>query len=85
MRVMISQNDNTESIITSVKNFYGLYEYGVSFENKDGIGIIAAYDNFENDMVVYVRTVTQPSPTRSERGLDSMSPQKPAEPLASVP
>ncbi|KAI7515250.1 hypothetical protein KC331_g22476, partial [Hortaea werneckii] len=37
MRVMISPHDNTESIITTVKNFYGLYDYGVSFENKEGI------------------------------------------------
>lgn len=42
MRVMISPHDTTDSIITTVKNFYGLYEYGVSFENRDGISIIAA-------------------------------------------
>ncbi|KAF2863118.1 hypothetical protein K470DRAFT_211372 [Piedraia hortae CBS 480.64] len=60
MRVMISPNDRTDSIITTVKNFYGLYDYGVSFENTDGMGIIAAYDNFEHDMTVLVRTVTPP-------------------------
>jgi hypothetical protein len=77
MRVMISKNDNTESIITTVKNFYGLYDYGVSFENKDGISIIAAYDNFENDMIVYVRTVPQPHAATNERARDSVSPKKP--------
>lgn len=76
MRVMISSHDSTDSIITTVKNFYGLYDYGVSFENKDGISIIAAYDNFENDMFVYVRTVAQPPAAASEKA-HSMSPRKP--------
>ena len=75
MRVMISPHDTADSIITTVKNFYGLYEYGVSFENRDGISIIAAFDNFENDMVVYVRTVAQP-PSSHERGYTT-SPSKP--------
>ena len=78
MRVMISTHDTTESIITTVKNFYGLYEYGVSFENKDGISIIAAYDNFENDMTVYVRTVPQPPSASAENAWDSASPKKPS-------
>lgn len=78
MRVMISTHDTTESIITTVKNFYGLYEYGVSFENKNGVGIIAAYDNFENDMVVYVRTVAQKAAPPSEHVRDSASPNKPS-------
>lgn len=76
MRVMISPHDTTESIITTVKNFYGLYEYGVSFENRDGISIIAAFDNFENDMVVYVRTVAQPPSAHNERAYTT-SPSKP--------
>lgn len=76
MRVMISPHDTADSIITTVKNFYGLYEYGVSFENRDGISIIAAYDNFENDMVVYVRTVAQPPSAHNERAYTT-SPSKP--------
>ncbi|KAK5167493.1 uncharacterized protein LTR77_007192 [Saxophila tyrrhenica] len=76
MRVMISQNDNTESIITSVKNFYGLYECGVSFETEDQVGMIPAYDNFHHDMNVIVRTVAQHSPVKSESGVDSASPSK---------
>jgi len=75
---MISQHDTTDSIITTVKNFYGLYEYGVSFENKEGISIIAAYDNFENDMTVYVRTVAQPANPAGDNARDSVSPKKPS-------
>lgn len=77
MRVMISRTDTTDSIITTVKNFYGLYEYGVSFENKEGISIIAAYDNFENDMTVYVRTVAQPPSVQGDSARDTASPKKP--------
>lgn len=77
MRVMISPHDTTDSIITTVKNFYGLYEYGVSFENRDGISIIAAFDNFENDMVVYVRTVAQPPPSAHNDRAYPNSPSKP--------
>ncbi|EMC98462.1 hypothetical protein BAUCODRAFT_66299 [Baudoinia panamericana UAMH 10762] len=78
MRVMISPHDPTDSIITTVKNFYGLYDYGVSFENKQGISIIAAYDNFDNDMTVYVRTVSQPPTAQSEHARSTMSPKKPS-------
>ncbi|KAK4553931.1 hypothetical protein LTR86_009107 [Recurvomyces mirabilis] len=77
MRVMISPSDSTESIIPTVKNFYGLYDYGVSFENKEGISMIAAYDNFENDMVVYVRTIAQPPAANGGNGRESVSPRKP--------
>jgi len=78
MRVMISQHDTTDSIITTVKNFYGLYDYGVSFENREGISIIAAYDNFENDMTVYVRTVAQPPSAMGESAHDLVSPKRPS-------
>lgn len=77
MRVMISPHDTTESIISSVKNFYGLYEYGVSFENTNGVGLIAAFENFENDKHVFVRTVAQHNATPSEHARDSASPKKP--------
>ena len=78
MRVMISRHDTTDSIITTVKNFYGLYDYGVSFEDKDGISIIATHDNFENDMTVYVRTIAQRNAAPSEQARDSLSPKKPS-------
>lgn len=78
MRVMISTHDTTESIITTVKNFYGLYECGVSFENREGISIVAGYDNFEKDMTVFVRVVPQPASTHKEPARDSASPKKPS-------
>lgn len=79
MRVMISTHDTTTSIIETVKNFYGLYDHGVSFENHEGISIIAAYDNFENDMRVHVRTVPQPaSASKEQHARDSASPKKPS-------
>ena len=58
MRVNIYPHDGTDSIITTVKNFYGLYDgNGVSFEDKDGCTLIARYENFQDQMVVYVRVV----------------------------
>jgi hypothetical protein len=56
MRVNIYPHDTTDSIITTVKNFYGLYERrGVIFEDRHGNLLIARYENFEHGMVVYVR------------------------------
>jgi len=61
MRVLINPHDTTESIITTVKNFYGIYEgHGVTFEDDRGNTLIACYENLINDMVVYVRTVAGP-------------------------
>lgn len=77
MRVMIQARDTTDSIITTVKNFYGIYDYGVSFENKEGITMIAAFDNFENDMTIYVRTIPQPVNPAKDLTRDSVSPKKP--------
>src|ERR1700733_8999996 len=60
MRVNIFPHDTTDSIITTVKNFYGLYAgpsgaRGVSFEDEQGNTLIARYENLRNNMVVYVR------------------------------
>lgn len=60
MRVQIYPHDTTDSIVTTVKNFYGLYSgptgsKGVSFEDSDGNTLIARYENFSNNMRVYVR------------------------------
>lgn len=60
MRVQIYPHDTTESIITTVKNFYGLYPSatscpGVSFEDEHGNTIIGRYENFRHNSVVYVR------------------------------
>ena len=62
MRVQIFPHDTTESIVTTVKNFYGLYEgpggaSGVIFEDERGNTLIARYENFHNSMTVYVRVV----------------------------
>ncbi len=60
MRVQIFPHDTTDSIVTTVKNFYGLYEgaaKGVSFEDDRGHTLIARYENFQNNMIVYVRVI----------------------------
>lgn len=60
MRVNIYPHDTTDSIITTVKNFYGLYERkGVVFEDRHGNTLIARYENFSHDMVVYVRVTAE--------------------------
>src|SRR3978361_978870 len=75
MRVNIYPHDGTDSIVTTVKNFYGLYDgNGVSFEDKDGNTLIARYENFADKMTVYVRVIDEvgskagtPSVTASPR------------------
>ena len=65
MRVQIWAHDTTDSIVTTVKNFYGLYEgaaKGVSFEDERGNTLIARYENFQNNMTVYVRVIPNLSP-----------------------
>ncbi|MCJ1308976.1 hypothetical protein MMC25_002631 [Agyrium rufum] len=61
MRVQIFPHDKTDSIVTTVKNFYGIYEGGVSFEDGHGNTLIAHYENFHNNMVVYVRVIADHS------------------------
>ena len=68
MRVQIYPHDTTDSIVTTVKNFYGLYSgpagsKGVSFEDDRGNTLIARYENFHNNMVVYVRVIEEPPMT----------------------
>ncbi|KAL6924647.1 hypothetical protein ACHAPO_005576 [Fusarium lateritium] len=65
MRVQIYPHDTTDSIVTTVKNFYGLYSgptgsKGVSFEDNGGNTLIARYENFQDRMVVYVRVIEEP-------------------------
>lgn len=65
MRVQIYPHDTTDSIVTTVKNFYGLYSgptgsKGVSFEDEHSNTLIARYENFRNNMVVYVRVIEEP-------------------------
>lgn len=68
MRVQIYPHDTTDSIVTTVKNFYGLYSgptgsKGVSFEDEHGNTLIARYENFRNNMIVYVRVIEEPPVT----------------------
>ena len=60
MKVQIYPHDTTESIVSTVKNFFGLYDEalaGVSFEDGLGNTLIASYENFATGMTVYVRVV----------------------------
>ncbi|KAH0536857.1 hypothetical protein FGG08_006320 [Glutinoglossum americanum] len=73
MRVQIFPHDTTDSIITTVKNFYGLYDgpggaKGVSFEDEHGNTLIARYENFRNAMIVYVRVVLEYPDSSSAHG-----------------
>ena len=71
MRVQIFPHDTTDSIVTTVKNFYGLYEgaaNGVSFEDDGGNTLIARYENFQNNMVVYVRVIPDYSQAWQQQG-----------------
>lgn len=66
LRVQIYPHDTTDSIVTTVKNFYGLYSgpstsKGVSFEDVRGNTLIARYENFGDNMVVYVRVIEEPA------------------------
>ncbi|KAK0639027.1 hypothetical protein B0T16DRAFT_338838 [Cercophora newfieldiana] len=71
LRVNIFPHDTTDSIVTTVKNFYGLYtrqdvSMGVSFEDEEGNTLIARYENFHDKMTVYVRVFSEdisPVPT----------------------
>lgn len=76
MRVQIFPHDTTDSIVTTVKNFYGLYAgpggaKGVSFEDEHGNTLIARYENLRNNMVVYVRVIEEPSPPPGTYGPSS--------------
>lgn len=80
MRVQIFPHDTTDSIVTTVKNFYGLYEgaaAGVSFEDDRGNTLIARYENFRNNMVVYVRVIPDYSQTSQPHGQVAYHSQSP--------
>lgn len=81
LKVQIFPHDTTDSIVTTVKNFYGLYEgtaSGFSFEDKHGNILIARYENFRNDMSVNVRIIvdhTQPYYSQGQTPYHSASPR----------
>lgn len=70
MRVQIFQHDTIDSIVTTVKNFYGLYNStkGISFEDIHGNTLIAHYENLIHNMTVYVRVIDER--TQSPNGYD---------------
>ena len=80
LKVQIFPHDTTDSIVTTVKNFYGLYEgyaSGFNFEDANGNILIARYENFRNDMSVYVRVAldnTQPVYQHGQTPYRSASP-----------
>jgi len=62
LKVNINVPDSTESIIATVKNFYGLYEgEGVSFQDSNGITIIATYENLDHNSTIHVRVTPETS------------------------
>ncbi|RYP02862.1 hypothetical protein DL764_005547 [Monosporascus ibericus] len=87
LRVQIYPHDSTESIVTTVKNFYGLYPHptsggkGVSFEDDQGNTLIARYENFSNNMVVYVRVIEESPPPAGAFGPSPFQPTTPMEAL----
>ncbi|KAI0884261.1 uncharacterized protein GGS22DRAFT_21243 [Annulohypoxylon maeteangense] len=76
LRVQIYPHDDTESIISTVKNFYGLYHggKGVSFEDDRGNTLIARYENFSNNMIVYVRVIEESPPPAGAFGSNGFQP-----------
>jgi hypothetical protein len=85
MRVQIFPHDTTESIVTTVKNFYGLYAgpggaKGVSFEDDQGNTLIARYENLQNNMVVYVRVIDEISQASGVYGPPSYHSESPLQP-----
>lgn len=78
MRVGIYPHDTTDSIITTVKNFYGLYNGGISFEDEQGNTLIARYENFRDKMNVYVRVIEEPPHASGAYGPSSYHSVSPA-------
>ena len=79
LKVQIFPHDTTDSIVTTVKNFYGLYEgyaAGFNFEDAHGNVLIARYENFKNDMSVYVRVALDNNQSVYAHG------QKPHQPIS---
>ena len=62
LRVNVEAHDTVESIITTVKNFYGLYgNDGVSFEDARGFTIIPSYDTLVANSKVFVSITCSPN------------------------
>jgi len=55
LRVMISADDTTHAIISTVRSFHNMDGSGISLEDSEGITIIPTYNNFKNQMKIFVR------------------------------
>lgn len=67
LRVLVNPHDTTDSIITTVKNFYGIYDgNGISFEDASGNTLIASFENLAHNTTVYVRSIIGPSQTTAQ-------------------
>ncbi|KAK3077197.1 hypothetical protein LTS18_010949, partial [Coniosporium uncinatum] len=79
MRVNIFPHDSTESIVTTVKNFYGLYEgQAVSFEDRNHNTLIARFENLEEGMTVFVKTIDEDAiSTTGPASIQGLSPRRP--------
>lgn len=61
LRILVHPDDVTESIVATVKAFYGIYEgHGVTFEDVHGSALVADYTNLVDGMTVNVRIVPGP-------------------------
>lgn len=75
MTVHIFPHDSTDSIVSTVRNFFGLYDRsGLAFEDDQGTTLIARYENFTPDMNVNIRI------TSEERDMRDYSPNRAPEP-----
>jgi hypothetical protein len=64
LRILVHPDDVTDSIVATVKAFYGIYEgHGVTFEDVRGTPLVADYTNLLDGMTVNVRTVPGPAHT----------------------
>ncbi|KAK5657284.1 hypothetical protein OQA88_3346 [Cercophora sp. LCS_1] len=64
LRVAIYPHDTTESIVTTVRNFFGIYSgpgatSRLVFENENGEALIAQYENFRDKMTVFVQVLDE--------------------------
>ena len=94
MRIGIQKHDALADISETVKNFYGLYDGGMSFEDRNGNLLIPTFDNVEDKMLVYVRTIREDGEasqgSRTPRGHSrparhSLSPRKLQPPFQMMP
>ena len=94
MRIGIQKHDALADISETVKNFYGLYDGGMSFEDRNGSLLIPTFDNVEDKMLIYVRTIRDDAESsngsrtprnHSRTSRHSLSPRKLQPPFQMMP